>query len=76
MGLLSPRGSQFTTTTVAGTGNAMTRRDPALLAYHIINHMGASVYKAEFCYILIRLSSQYYRESTALVTSVIRLSSQ
>ena len=27
MGLLSPRGSQFTTTIVAGTGNAMIERE-------------------------------------------------
>ena len=27
MGLLSPRGSQITTTTVAGTGNAMVLRE-------------------------------------------------
>ena len=50
---------------------------PALLVYHINDHLGA------FCLLittvttlLIRLSSQYYHKSTTLVTSVIRLSSQ
>ena len=36
MGLLSPRGSQITTTTVAGTDNAMIQREAMFASFGVL----------------------------------------